>query len=170
MQSSSSARRVASFPPKPVDGESVGGWGTNRSPHSAGGRLKEQSSHDEAARSSLWEDVGRSSWECWSLCCPSPAPSLLPGKASVSTRGLSKNTIGIKNWIELKESRWPQPTAPGSWPSLCPLQFPIATPSSAAVSLSVKKRLTFLYDIIHRRYWNVSKKNNTNCGHYLPYS
>merc|ERR1712080_503666 len=36
--------------------------------------------------------------------------------------------------------QWPQPTAPGSWPSLCPLQFPIATPSSAAVSLSVKKR------------------------------
>ena len=155
MQSSSSARRVASFPPKPVDGESVGGWGTNRSPHSAGGRLKEQSSHDEAARSSLWEDVGRSSWECRSLCCPSPAPSLLPGKASVSARGLSKNTIGIKNWIELKESRWPQPTEPGCWPSSCPLQFPIATPSSVAVSLSVKKRLTVLYNILHRRYQNV---------------
>ena len=143
MQSSSSARRVASFPPKPVDGESVGGWGTNRSPHSAGGRLKEQSSHDEAARSSLWEDVARS-WECRSLCCPSPASSLLSGKASDSTRGLSKNKFVIENWIELKKSRWPQGTEPGSWPSSCPLQFPIATPSSVAVSLSVKKRLTFL--------------------------
>ena len=57
--------------------------------------------------------------------------------------------------IELKESRWPQPTEPGCWPSSCLLQFPIATPSSVAVSLSVKKRLTVLYNILHRRYQNV---------------